>query len=102
MCIGVPMQVREMAGESSAWCESRGQRFLIDMLVVGPQPAGAWVLAFLGAARHVMAPDEAARTLEALGALDAALAGDADLDRFFPDLAGREPELPEHLRRKPE
>lgn len=100
MCIGVPMQVVTMAGESTAWCESRGERTLLDMLVVGAQPSGTWVLAFQGAARSVMTPDEAAQTLDALDALNAALAGDADLDRFFPDLAGREPELPEHLRRK--
>ena len=100
MCIGVPMQVSAMEGEAAAWCNDRGERVLLDMLIVGPQPAGAWVLAFQGAARHVMSPDDAAQTLVALQALAAAMAGDADLDRFFPDLAGREPALPEHLRRR--
>jgi hydrogenase expression/formation protein HypC len=102
MCIGIPMQVVAMASESTAWCDSRGERVLLDMLVVGPQEPGTWVLAFQGAARHAMTADDAARTLDALGALDAALAGDGNLDRFFPDLAGREPELPEHLRRRTE
>lgn len=102
MCIGVPVQVIAMEGETNAWCDQRGERVLIDMLVVGPQPAGTWLLGFQGAARSVMTAEEAALTLEALGALEAALAGDADIDRFFPDLAGREPQLPEHLRRRTE
>jgi hypothetical protein len=49
-----------------------------------------------------MSPSDAAQTLVALEALSAALAGNTDIDRFFPDLAGREPELPEHLRRRSE
>lgn len=102
MCIGVPMQVLAMEGEAVAWCDDRGQRVLIDMLIVGPQPAGTWVLGFQGAARQVMSPSDAAQTLVALEALSAALAGNTDIDRFFPDLAGREPELPEHLRRRSE
>jgi hydrogenase expression/formation protein HypC len=102
MCIGIPVQVLAMEGETHAWCEQRGERVLYDMLIVGPQPAGTWVLGFQGGARSVMTPEDAALTLEALGALEAALSGDGDVDRFFPDLAGREPELPEHLRRRPE
>lgn len=102
MCIGVPAQVVTMADETTAWCDQRGSRVLLDMMVVGEQPAGTWVLGFQGAARSVMSPEEAALTLDALAALDAALAGDADVDRFFPDLVGREPELPDHLRRRTE
>jgi hypothetical protein len=49
-----------------------------------------------------MTPAAASQTLEALQALDAALTGGSDVDRFFPDLVGREPELPEHLRRRTE
>jgi hydrogenase expression/formation protein HypC len=102
MCIGVPAQVMEMAGETSAWCDQRGTRVLLDMMIVGAQPAGTWVIGFMGAARGVMTPAEASQTLEALQALDAALTGGSDVDRFFPDLVGREPELPEHLRRRTE
>ncbi len=36
----------------------------------------------------------------ALDALEAALAGETDLDRHFADLVNREPELPEHLRKE--
>jgi hydrogenase expression/formation protein HypC len=87
-------------GESFAWCEGRGERARIDLLIVGPQPAGAWVLAFQGAARRVMTPAEAAQTDAALDALQAAIAGTDDLDAFFADLVDREPQLPEHLRRR--
>jgi hydrogenase expression/formation protein HypC len=97
MCIGVPMRVT--SGDAGrAWCEGRGERIELDMLLVGPQPVGTWVLAFQGAARRVMSEEEAAQTTAALDALAAALAGETDVDRFFPDLAEREPQLPEHLR----
>lgn len=99
MCIGVPMRV--LTGDASlAWCEGRGGHAELDMLLVGPQPAGTWVLAFQGAARRVMTAQEALHTNAALDALDAAAAGETDLARFFPDLAHREPQLPEHLRSK--
>lgn len=100
MCIGTPLQVIDMAGDTSAWCADGGQPELIDMMLVGPQPAGTWVLAFQGAARQLMTAEAAGQTRIALAALSAALAGEGDVDRFFPDLANREPELPEHLRRR--
>ncbi|EGQ61862.1 hypothetical protein GGI1_09398, partial [Acidithiobacillus sp. GGI-221] len=59
---------------------------------------GTWVLAFIGAAREVLDEDEAQRISRALDALAAAMAGEAVDDALFPDLAGREPMLPEHLR----
>jgi hydrogenase expression/formation protein HypC len=99
MCIGAPMQVVD-AFESFAWCEGRGERARIDLLIVGPQPVGAWVLAFQGAARRVLSAEEAAQTNAALDALEAAIGGEEALGAFFPDLVDREPELPEHLRRK--
>jgi hydrogenase expression/formation protein HypC len=96
MCIGVPMRVVS-EGEARAWCEGGGERAELDMLLVGPQPVGAWVLAFHGSARRVMSHEEAAQTTTALEALSAALDGETNLSHFFPDLAG-EPQLPEHLR----
>lgn len=98
MCIGVPMQIVE-PGESHAWCDGRGGRSRVDLAIVGPQPAGAWVLAFQGAARRVLSADEAAQTNAALDALEAALAGEQDLGPFFADLVDREPQLPAHLRK---
>jgi len=73
----------------------------LDMILVGPQPVGTWVLAFQGAARHVLSDDEAAQALAGRDALAAVMRGEGDLDAFFADLVGREPELPAHLRKGP-
>lgn len=98
MCIGIPMQVVS-GSEAAALCEGRGRRQNLNMLMVGSQPPGTWVLAFLGVAREVLTEQDAARINRALDALEAALQGATDMDAYFPDLAEREPELPEHLKR---
>ena len=100
MCIGVPMRIVSSAGET-ALCESRGQRQQLDLMLLGEVPAGTWVLAFRGAALRALTPGEAQDINGALNALDAILAGEAEVDAFFPDLAGREPSLPEHLKGSP-
>ncbi len=97
MCIGSPMQVVESEG-SLAWCRCGEQRERLDMVLVGDQAPGTWVLAFLGAARRVLTPREAAHSMAARRALAAALRGDSRIDEFFADLLRREPELPAHLR----
>lgn len=97
MCIGIPMQVVS-ASEGRAWCEGRGRRQKLNMLLVGMQPPGAWVLAFQDSAVRVLKPDEAAQTNAALDALEAALAGAQNFDRFFADLIEREPVHPQHLQ----
>lgn len=103
MCIGVPMQViRSDADGSFAVCESHGRQQRLDMLLVGAQPPGTWVLEFHGVARRVLSADEAQQTLDALAALDAVLHGPADraaIDALFADLVTREPQLPAHLKR---
>lgn len=101
MCIGVPMRVVD--GDSvAAVCEGRGTRERVDMLIVGAQSPGTWVLVFNGAARRVLTETEALRTLDALDALGIALRGPdggrESIDALFADLADREPQLPEHLR----
>jgi hydrogenase expression/formation protein HypC len=97
MCVGVPMVV--MAAEPGmAVCEGRGRRERISMLLPGDQPVGTWILAYQGSAVRTMTPDEAAETGAALDALEAALAGETDLDRYFADLSTREPQLPPHLK----
>jgi hydrogenase expression/formation protein HypC len=84
---------------AEAWCEGRGQRLRLNMLPVGPQPAGTWIMAYLNSARDVITEEQAAQVNDALDALEAALRGDtSNLDAFFPDLANREPELPAHLK----
>jgi hydrogenase expression/formation protein HypC len=97
MCIGVPLQVFDTEG-SHAWCEADGQRERVDMMLVGDQPAGTWVLAFNGAARQVLSEAEAAQSRAGRRALAAVLRGESDVDEFFADLIGREPALPLHLQ----
>lgn len=95
------MQVVEMR-ESLALCEVDGKQELLDMMLVGEQPKGTWVLNFLGAAREVMTPEFAEQTRQALNALSDIMEGDVEtpkqIDELFPDLANREPQLPEHLQ----
>ena len=85
MCIGIPMQVVEI-GQGRPWCAGRGRREQLDMMLVGDVPPGTWVLAFQGSALRVMTADEAARTNNALDALEAVLAGEENLDGYFADL----------------
>ena len=101
MCIGVPLQVL-ITEPTQAWCEADGQGEWLDMALIGPQPPGTWVLAFQGAARQVMSESEAQQARAGRQALAAVLRGEADVDAYFADLVGRTPELPEHLRRRPE
>jgi hydrogenase expression/formation protein HypC len=100
MCIGVPLQVVSVE-EHHAWCEADGHRERLDMVLVGPQPPGTWVLAFQGAARHVMDDTEAEQARAGRRALAAVLGGSGDIDAFFQDLVQRSPQLPEHLRPAP-
>jgi hydrogenase expression/formation protein HypC len=97
MCIALPMQVVENQG-SFAVCEGHGERRTVDMALVGEQPLGTWVLVFLDSAREVISAKRAEQISLALTALDRALDGDPRIDELFPDLAGREPELPDFLK----
>jgi len=97
MCIGVPLRVVE-AEETWAWCEAAGHRERLDMMLVGPQAVGTWVLGFQGTARQVLSEQEAAQASAARQALAAVLRGEGGIDHYFADLVGRRPELPTHLR----
>lgn len=100
MCMGTPLQVQH--GDAlQAWCEADGRAQWVDMMLVGAQPPGTWVLEFLGAARQVLGAEEAAQARAGRQALAAVLAGDSNVDAFFADLVGRSPELPPHLRPAP-
>jgi hydrogenase expression/formation protein HypC len=96
MCIGVPMRLLSR-GSGQGLGEGRGQREMLDLMLVGDQPVGTWVLAFRGAAMRVLSADEARQTNAALDALEAVLAGEGDVDAHFADLVDREPVLPDHL-----
>jgi len=105
MCVGIPMQVVEPKGRF-ALCRAEGTHAdaelrEIDMVLVGEQPEGAWVLTFLDAAREVISEEHAHQTADALQALALVMQGETSIDHLFADLIGREPQLPEHLR-KPE
>jgi hydrogenase assembly chaperone HypC/HupF len=80
MCIGIPLQVIE-CDEQIAVCEADGRRERLNIMLVGPQAAGTWVLAFQGSAIRVISADEAQQTRAALAALDAARNGSDDLMR---------------------
>jgi len=97
MCIGEVLRVGAADG-TFAWCEGDGMRERIDMMLIGAQPAGTWVLAFHGAARQVLSETEAAGMHAARQALAALLAGDTRIDAYFADLVDREPQLPAHLQ----
>lgn len=96
MCIGIPLQVIECDGQTAV-CAADGRQERLNLMLVGPQSAGTWLLAFQGSAIRVITADEAQQTRAALAALDAVLNGADDLDAFFGDLATREPSLPPHL-----
>lgn len=101
MCVGIPMQVLE-TGNGYARCRGRNGEATIDMRLIGEQPQGTWILTFTDAAREVLEPERAAAINKALDALESLRSGQsivpADLDAFFPDLAGREPQLPDFLK----
>jgi hydrogenase expression/formation protein HypC len=94
--MGVPMQVLSSEG-IVARCGADGEERVVDLSLVGPQPAGTWVLVFLGSAREVLDPQTAEQITKALAGLQAVLNG-GDLGDAFADLENREPQLPPHLQ----
>lgn len=91
MCLSVPKCVVEWEGEGDnagefAWVERHGRRERINMMLIGTQPVGTWVLTSLGLAKDVV--DEAERGLieDALAALAETLDGEFDPNRHFHDL----------------
>jgi hydrogenase expression/formation protein HypC len=99
MCLGIPMRVTEVEA-GVAWCEGRGERLRVDTRLLAAPAVGDWLLVFHAVAREELSEQRAQEISSALDALDAALAGETDLDRHFADLVNREPELPEHLRKE--
>jgi hydrogenase expression/formation protein HypC len=85
------------ADEMSALCERGEERRRVSLLLLGPQPVGAFVLVHIDTAVRVLDEEEAGLIEQALQGLAAALRGE-NIDRHFADLIGREPQLPEHLR----
>lgn len=91
------MQVIECNGYV-ALCQGRGGQRQLDLALVGEQPPGTWLLAFIDAAREVIDADSAALINAALDGLEAVMGGETDISAHFADLFERTPELPPHLR----
>lgn len=92
MCIALPVQIVR-PGPVSALCRGRNGEEEVTMLLVGEQPAGAWVLSFLGWAREVISERQAREIDLALDRLRRSLDGAASIDvnRHFPGLAREVP-----------
>lgn len=85
MCLGIPMQVVELDG-AFAWCEGRGRRERLNILLLEQVHSGDWVYAVLGQAREVLTAQRVDEINLALDGLAAAMQGETDLQRFFPDI----------------
>ncbi len=87
MCIGVPVQV-VVSGDFMARCRGRNGEEQVNMMLIGPQPEGTWVLNFLGSAREVITAEDADNINKALDGLEAIMQGqtDVDIDSYFPGL----------------
>jgi hydrogenase expression/formation protein HypC len=89
MCVGIPALVLE-DGDFVTRCRTRNGEEQINLMLTGPQPAGTWLLTFLGSAREVLSEADAIAANKALDALAAVMSGqkEIDIDSYFPDLAG--------------
>lgn len=87
MCIGVPVKIIE-AGEFMSICQGRNGKEQINMMLIGSQPVGTWVLSFLGSARQVLSETEAAHINQALDGMAAIMSGETDIniDDYFPGM----------------
>lgn len=85
MCIGIPVHVIEDR-DLVALCRGRNGDEIVNMMLTGPQPAGTWVLNFLGSAREILSEQDAALINSALDGLLAAVNGETDLDQYFPNV----------------
>ena len=89
MCIGVPVKVVE-PGDFVQRCEGLNGEEMVNMMLLGEQPVGTWVLNFLGSAREVLSEQDAADINKALQGLSEIMngAGQIDVDHYFPGLKG--------------
>ena len=92
MCLSIPMCVVAWEDEEGmfAWVE-RGEgdslrRERVNMMLIGAQPVGTWILASLGLAKETIDDENRALIEDALAALDASLDGNYDAGQHFADL----------------
>ena len=87
MCLSIPKQVVAWEVEGDfAWVERNGQREFLNMMLLGPQPVGTWVLTSMGLAKETVEPEQLALIEEALTALAASLDGDYEASHYFQDM----------------
>ncbi len=92
MCLSIPLQLVSLEDENGdfAIAERRQggalRRERINMMLLGPQPLGTWILASLGLAKEVLDEHERALIEDALAALGASIAGNYDASKHFSDL----------------
>ncbi|WP_183232867.1 HypC/HybG/HupF family hydrogenase formation chaperone [Bradyrhizobium sp. CIR3A] len=96
MCLGLPMTIVETDG-ITALCEYGNEQRRVSVMLLSDASVGAKVLVHIDSAVRLLDENEARLISEALNGLEASLNGQ-DCDRFFADLTGHEPQLPEHLR----
>jgi hydrogenase expression/formation protein HypC len=96
MCVGTPFQL-DADGAFEAPCTGRHERRTLSLLLTGPLPAGAWVLAQGNLAIRAIDAHEALLVAEALDACAAAEVG-GDFEAGFADLINRTPTLPDWLK----
>ena len=87
MCVGTPVQVIQ-SDEIMSVCRGRNGDENVNMLLVGQQPIGTWVITFLGWAREVIDEQQAQEIDLALDGLQKIMDGaDAiDVPHHFPGL----------------
>jgi hydrogenase expression/formation protein HypC len=97
MCLSIPLQLVALDDENGdfAIAERRQgnalRRERVNMMLIGRQPLGSWILASLGLAREVLDDHQRALIEDALAALGASLAGDYDPSAHFSDLTTPRP-----------
>ncbi|MCM8612969.1 HypC/HybG/HupF family hydrogenase formation chaperone [Accumulibacter sp.] len=92
MCLSLPMQVvahADPTGEVAIVERRDGEalrRDRVNMLLIGPQAIGTWVLVSLGLAREIVDDDQRALIEDALSAIQAVRGGSYEAGRHFGDL----------------
>jgi hydrogenase assembly chaperone HypC/HupF len=99
MCLGIPMKVVAIEGVF-AICEGRNGLSRINTMLLGEVVPGQWLLTFLETARETIDFERAQMIDSALDALSVVANGGTNFDDCFPDLIGREPQLPDFLKDK--
>jgi hydrogenase maturation factor len=79
------MQVIDVDG-AFAWCEGRGRRERLNIILLEETLAGEWVYAVLGQAREKLTAERVTEINLALDGLEAALQGETNLEAYFPNL----------------